>query len=69
MVSAATLENAELIGLFRSDLLATADTHPDIANRILLGLTMVISERLQAATLELRRLNSLTAPATNEAPA
>ncbi|SDD77900.1 cyclic nucleotide-binding domain-containing protein [Desulfuromonas thiophila] len=69
MVSAATLENAELIGLFRSDLLATADTHPDIANRILLGLTMVISERLQAATLELRRLNSLTAPATSEAPA
>ncbi|MBN2646072.1 MAG: cyclic nucleotide-binding domain-containing protein [Desulfuromonadaceae bacterium] len=57
MVSASALENCELIGLFRSDLLATADKHPEIANRILLGLTMVVSERLQAATLELRRLH------------
>lgn len=55
-VSARTAENTELLGLFRSDLLATATKHPDIANRILLGLTKMISERLQAATLEIRRL-------------
>ncbi|MCD6526287.1 MAG: cyclic nucleotide-binding domain-containing protein [Desulfuromonas sp.] len=55
-VSARTAENTELLGLFRSDLLATATKHPDIATRILLGLTKMISERLQAATLEIRRL-------------
>jgi len=55
-VSARTAEGTELLGLFRSDLLATAIKHPEIANRILFGLTKVISERLQTATLEIRGL-------------
>ena len=55
-VSARTTESCELLGLFRSDLLATSDKHPEIANRILFGLTKMISERLQTATLQLRSL-------------
>lgn len=55
-VSARTTEGTELLGLFRSDLLATATKHPEMANRILFGLTKMISERLQAATLEIRGL-------------
>jgi len=55
-VSARTTESCELLGLFRSDLLATSDKHPEIANRILFGLTKMISERLQTATLQLRNL-------------
>jgi CRP-like cAMP-binding protein len=55
VISAACNENCELIGLFRSDLFAVAERRPEIANRILLGLTSVISERLQSAILELRK--------------
>lgn len=55
-VSSRTTEITELLGLFRSDLLATSTKHPDIANRILLGLTKMISERLQTATIALRRI-------------
>ncbi|EAT16493.1 cyclic nucleotide-binding domain-containing protein [Desulfuromonas acetoxidans] len=55
-VSARTTESCELLGLFRSDLLATSDKHPEIANRILFGLTKMISERLQTATFQLRNL-------------
>lgn len=54
--SARTLENTELVGLFRSDLLELANRHPTLTRNILFGLTRVISERLQAATHELRRL-------------
>ena len=56
VISASCNESSELVGLFRSDLIAVAERHPETANRILLGLTSVISERLQNATLELRRL-------------
>lgn len=56
--SARTSEGSELLGLFRSDLLATGNKHPEIANHILLGLTRMLSERLQAATLEIRRLHA-----------
>lgn len=54
--SARTLESAELLGLFRADLLEAAQKNPSSANRILLGLTRILSERLQAASHELRRM-------------
>jgi len=56
--SARTLETTELIGLFRADLLELAQRHPSVANRILLSLTRIVSERLQAAAHEIRRLNA-----------
>ncbi|MFO7830672.1 MAG: cyclic nucleotide-binding domain-containing protein [Desulfuromonadaceae bacterium] len=55
VTSASCNENCELLGLFRSDLFAVAERRPEIANRILLGLTSVISERLQNAIFELRK--------------
>ena len=54
--SARTLEKTELVGLFRADILELAERHPAISNSIFLGLTRVVSERLQAASLEIRRL-------------
>jgi CRP-like cAMP-binding protein len=57
-VSARTLENTELVGLFRADLLEVAEKQPMLASRILFGLTRVVSERLQAASLEIRRLQT-----------
>lgn len=56
--SARALETTELIGLFRADLLELAQKQPALANRILLGLTRVVSERLQAAAHEVRRLKA-----------
>lgn len=56
--SARTLEATELVGLFRSDLLELAEKHPGTTSRILLGLTRVVSERLQAASLEIRQLKA-----------
>lgn len=57
--SARTLENSELIGLFRADLLGVAEKYPAIANKILLGLTRIVSERLQSAGQEIRRLRAM----------
>lgn len=54
--SARTTEATELIGLFRSDLLTTTSKHPAIACRILLGLSKLISEQSQRATLEITTL-------------
>lgn len=54
--SARTLEVTELVGLFRADILELAEKHPAISSSIFLGLTRVVSERLQAASLEIRRL-------------
>jgi CRP-like cAMP-binding protein len=54
--SARTLESTELVGLFRADILELAEKHPSISSSIFLGLTRVVSERLQAASLEIRRL-------------
>jgi CRP-like cAMP-binding protein len=51
--SARTTDSCELIGLFRPDILATMTKHPDIACRLLLGLSKIISELLQRATLEI----------------
>lgn len=55
--TARTNEQSELIGFFRSDLLGLTETKPAVANSVLLGLTRVVSERLQAASLEIRRLH------------
>jgi len=54
--TARTLENTELVGLFRADLLEVAEKHPALSSQVLFGLTRVVSERLQAASLEMRRL-------------
>ncbi len=54
--TARTLDKTELIGLFRADLLESAQKHPCTANTILLGLTRIVSERLQAASQEIHRL-------------
>ncbi len=56
--SARTLDATELVGLFRADLLELAQKRPGLANKILLGLTRVVSERLQAAGQEIRRLKA-----------
>jgi CRP-like cAMP-binding protein len=61
--SVRALETTDLIGLFRADLLELAQKKPALTNRILLGLTRVVSERLQAAAHEVRRLKAgLEAP-------
>lgn len=57
--AARTLEATVLIGLFRSDLMEAAKKNPRAASHLLFGLTRVMSERLQAASLELRRLKNL----------
>jgi CRP/FNR family cyclic AMP-dependent transcriptional regulator len=56
---ARTLEATELVGLFRADIIELAARKPTISSNILLGLTRVVSERLQAASLEIRRLKNL----------
>lgn len=53
---ARTLEKTELVGLFRADIKELTERTPAVSSSILLGLTRVVSERLQAASLELRRL-------------
>ena len=55
--SARTTEQTELIGLFRADLLEMVERQPTLTSRILIGLTRIISERLQTASLEIRNLN------------
>jgi len=61
--SARTLEKSELIALFRADLLETMQKRPALANKLLLGLTRLMSDRLQAAGQELRRLQYALAEA------
>jgi CRP/FNR family cyclic AMP-dependent transcriptional regulator len=56
--SARAVETSELIGLFRADLLETIQKHPAIASKLLMGLTRVVSERLQAAAQEIRLLKN-----------
>jgi CRP/FNR family transcriptional regulator, cyclic AMP receptor protein len=56
--SAHTLENTELIGLFRADLLEANEKHPAATNAILVGLARVLGERLQAAEIEIRQLRA-----------
>lgn len=56
--SARAQETTELVGLFRADNLELAEKYPSVSSNILLGLTRVVSERLQAASLEIRRLQN-----------
>lgn len=56
--SARTLESTELVGLFRADILELAERKPAVSSNVFLGLTRVVSERLQAASLEIRRLQN-----------
>jgi hypothetical protein len=46
-----------LVGLFRADLLDMVERQPTLTSRILIGLTRIVSERLQTASLEIRNLN------------
>jgi CRP-like cAMP-binding protein len=55
---AKTLETTEMVGLFRADILELTERKPSVSSSILLGLTRVVSERLQAASLEIRRLQN-----------
>lgn len=57
--SARTLEATELVGLFRADLLEAAESNAKITSHILFGLTRIVSERLQAASIEIRRLQRM----------
>ena len=54
--TARTTEKTELIGLFRADLLEMVERQPTLTSRILIGLTRIVSERLQTASLEIRSL-------------
>ncbi|MDY6849115.1 MAG: cyclic nucleotide-binding domain-containing protein [Thermodesulfobacteriota bacterium] len=57
--TAVAIDNCELIGLFRADLMETMQKHPMIASKVLLGLTRILSERLQTAALEIYRLKDV----------
>lgn len=54
--SARALEPTELFGLFRADVLELSKKQPAIACKILMGVTRVISERLQVASNDLMQL-------------
>ncbi len=54
IATATATEQTVLVGLFRADLLDAIRKHPAMASKILLGLTRVLSERLQHAGLRLR---------------
>ncbi|MDF1580005.1 MAG: cyclic nucleotide-binding domain-containing protein [Desulfuromonadales bacterium] len=53
-----TLEQSVLIGLFRADLLEMVQKQADIANKILMMLTRIMSERLLASNTEIIRLKT-----------
>ena len=57
IASARTAEPTELVGLFRADLLDMVERQPTLTSKILIGLTRIVSERLQTASLEIRNLN------------
>ncbi len=53
IATATATEQTVLVGLFRADVLDAVRKHPASASKILLGLTKVLSERLQHAGLRL----------------
>jgi CRP/FNR family cyclic AMP-dependent transcriptional regulator len=57
IATATATEQTVLVGLFRADVLDAVRKHPAIASKILLGLTRVLSDRLQHAGLRLREMN------------
>lgn len=56
--TARVTEDSELVGLFRADLLEMVERQPTMTSRVLIGLTKIISERLQTASMEIRSLNN-----------
>ena len=56
--SVRTLEPTQLLGLFRADLLELTKKQPAIACKILMGVTRIISERLQVAGNDLMQLRT-----------
>jgi len=54
IATATATEQSVLIGLFRADVLDAVRKRPSSASKILLGLTRILSERLQVAGLRLR---------------
>ncbi len=56
--TARATDKTELIGLFRADLLEMVERQTTMTCRILIGLTRVVSERLQTASIEIRNLNN-----------
>lgn len=54
--SVRTIEPTELLGLFRADVLELSKKRPVIACKILMGVTRIISERLQVASNDLMQL-------------
>lgn len=57
IATATATEQTVLVGLFRADVLDAVRKNPAIASKIILGLTKVLSERLQLAGLRLREIN------------
>lgn len=67
IATATAAEQTVLAGLFRADVLDAVRKHPAIASKVLLGLTRVLSERLQLAGLRLREQSfSHLAPSDEE---
>lgn len=66
IATATATEETVLVGLFRADLLDAVRKHPAIASKILLGLTRVLSERLQHAGLRLREQSFAHLTSINE---
>ncbi len=69
IATATATEQTVLVGLFRADILDAVRKHPAIASKILLGLTRILSQRLQHAGLRLREQSySHLEPSSGEQP-
>ena len=66
IATATATEQTVLVGFFRADLLDAVRKHPAIASKILLGLTRVLSERLQHAGLRMREQSYTHLKSVNE---
>lgn len=60
--SARTTEQCELIGLFRADMEEISKKYPMLANKILVGLARLLSERLHLAAQQLNKAQVQGAP-------
>lgn len=62
--SARTIEQCELICLFRADLEEIGQKYPAVANKVLVGLARLLSERLHAAVYQLQQAQAQLATAS-----
>ncbi len=53
--SAVAIQQARLIGFFRSDLLTLIERSPELGNKVLLNLSRVLGERLRKTNIELAK--------------